>query len=88
VTVGNLKVTVAAPAQPHSLIGFHASLLCCFSDGGEFGLSRTARPNMEPRMNDEGEFICDMDNKTFKTREEYDRHLSSAHKSGGSSKGW
>ena len=42
---------------------------------------------MEPRMNDEGEFICDQDNKTFKTREEYDRHMSSAHKSSGS-KGW
>lgn len=50
-------------------------------------LSRTARPNMEPMMTEDGKYMCQADNKTFDTREDYDKHCSEAHIKG-SSKGW
>ena len=43
---------------------------------------------MEPRMTSDGKFICDEDNKTFKTREEYDKHMSEVHLKSTKSKGW
>jgi hypothetical protein len=39
-------------------------------------------------MTDGGKFICDLDNKTFKTREDSDNHLSEAHVRSSCSKGW
>jgi hypothetical protein len=56
--------------------------------GGESFLSkrmRSDRPAMEPKMTPDGKFVCEADNRTFNSREDFDRHCSQAHMS---SKSW
>ncbi|MGA2385533.1 MAG: hypothetical protein ABSG33_03260 [Candidatus Bathyarchaeia archaeon] len=48
---------------------------------------KTSPESMEPKMTSEGKFQCEADNRTFNTREEYDRHCSESHMRSGS-KGW
>jgi len=43
---------------------------------------------MEPKMTSDGKFLCEADNKTFKTKEDYNRHCSEAHMKSSGSKGW
>ncbi|HMK94852.1 MAG TPA: hypothetical protein VK536_05560 [Candidatus Limnocylindrales bacterium] len=49
--------------------------------------SSTRSKSMEPKMTSEGKYQCEADNKTFKTREEYNKHCSEAHAKTGS-KSW
>jgi hypothetical protein len=51
-------------------------------------LSKNTRPNMEPRMTEDGKYICDADNETFDSREDYDRHCSEAHLRSSGNKTW
>jgi hypothetical protein len=43
-------------------------------------LSRNVRSDMEPIITSDGKFLCEADNRTFNTREDYDRHCSQAHR--------
>jgi hypothetical protein len=42
----------------------------------------------EPKMTSDGKFQCAADNKTFNTREDYDKHYSEVHMRSSGSKGW
>jgi hypothetical protein len=39
----------------------------------------TNRSSMEPKMTAEGKYLCEADNRIFDTRDDFDRHCSSAH---------
>ena len=48
---------------------------------------KTHSESTEPKMTSDGKFQCEADNRTFNTREEYDRHCSESHVRS-DTKGW
>jgi hypothetical protein len=42
-------------------------------------LSNEKKWTMEPTITSEGKFLCEDDNSTFNTREEYEKHCAEAH---------